>query len=659
MSPAMSRSCARLLPLLALAGLTLACLVPVCTCDFVDFDDPLYVRDNPHVAEGLSPTSLRWAWTDWRSSMYAPVTRTSFLLDHQLYGLNPHGYHLTNLLLHLVNVLLLFELLRAMTGGGWPGFLVAACFAVHPLHVESVAWITERKDVLSVFSGLLALAAWLRFTRCRRFGWLLVSLTLYLMSLLAKPMLVTLPFMLLLLDHWPLRRMETWPWRKLVVEKVPFLLLAAAAAAITAGVHHELGAMECLGRLPLGYRLANAAASCGDYLLQTACPIHLAAFYPHPLEAVSLWKAGLCSVLLVGLTFFAISQRKSRPWLLTGWLWFLVTLVPVSGLVAMGGYARADRYTYVPHIGLFLGLVWGLHRVGPCWWRSKRVIGLAAGGVLAVWGVLTWRQALTWRNSTTLWEQALRATGDQFLAHAQLGPALEAEGKTAEAAHHFRAALRLRPDYLPALLHLGALEVAEGRFGAAEPYLRGAVAGLPADPQLHFLLGATLEKMGRWQEAADTLEEAVRLDPDSLEVHLEFAAVLERLGRFDEAEGQFRAALQLDPRQPLAHTHLGAYCERAGKLPEAEKHLRAALESNPEDAEALCNLGVVLDRQGRLAEAERALRASVRLAPGVTQAWTNLGIVRERQGKRPSQKASGIRHQGAHRKESDSGHGFD
>jgi Flp pilus assembly protein TadD len=653
---------------LALACLTVGCLAGVCTCDFVNFDDPLYVTDNPHVQQGLTASSLAWAWTDFHRGMYAPLTRTSLLLDYQLHGLNPHGYHLTNLLLHLVNVLVLFEVLRSMTGARWRCFLVAACFAIHPLHVESVAWITERKDVLSTLFGLLALAAWVRYTRWGGLPRILLVLASFAASLLSKPMWVTFPFVLLLLDRWPLRRHETIPWSRLCLEKVPLLLLALAACAVTATVHNEIGARACLGDLALKYRLANAAVSCVAYLGQTAWPVGLAAYYPHPLESLPLWKFAGSAALLLLATVLVIRQHRRKPELLVGWLWFLGTLTPVLGLVSMGGYARADRYTYVPHIGLFVGLVYGMD---AGWFSSSRrrlMAVVSAGAMLAALGVLTWKQTLTWRNSWTLWEHALRVTRGNYMAHSQLGILLAEEEAVSEAIEHYEVALQLIPDYKPALLNLAMIRVEQEQFAMAEPLLRRAVSVVPEDSHLHFLLGFSLEKLNRWPEAEVNLCEAVRLDPDSADGHLELGAVLEHQHRLSEAELHFqralrlepssasghcrlgilcehtgrseeatrhlREALRLDPHLGVAHAHLGVQCEQQGELDEAAQHLHAALRQAPNDSEAHCNLGVVLERQGKLVQAEGELREAIRLAPALAEAHVNLGIVLERQGKR-------------------------
>jgi Flp pilus assembly protein TadD len=659
----------RTVPLLrfALACLTVACFAPVRTCDFVDIDDPRYVTENPHVREGLTASSLAWAWTDCSWSMYAPLTRTSFLIDAQLHGLNPAGYHFTNVLLHLMNVLLLFELLRSMTGAVWRSALTAACFAIHPLHVESVAWITERKDVLSTLFGLLALLGYVRYTRAPSRRGMMLVLGAYALSLLAKPMLVTLPFVLLLLDHWPLARTQSLSWRRLIWEKAPLLVFALAACAVTACVHGEMGATKALGDLPLRHRLANAAVSCIDYLIQTVWPAQLAVYYPHPLNHLPIWKTA-ASVLVLGATsLVVIGERKRRPSLFIGWLWFLGTLIPVLGVVAMGGYARADRYTYVPHIGLFLGLIWCLD---PCWLPAKLgrlMVGISAGGVLAVWGVLTWKQVLTWKNSVTLWEQALHVTRDNFVAHGSLAQILHLQQRDEEAIQHYETALRINPDHKQSLLGLGSIRLMQGQCSEAHRLLSRAAVIAPDEAPSHLLHGIVLEKLGRLAEADASLRMAMRLDPSSVEAHLNLGVILERLDQLNEAEQQFQEARRLDPssasahynlgivrertgrwaeasdcfhealehepHHPATHAHLGVQCEQEGDLDEAASHLLIALSGRPKDAETHCNLGVVRERQSRLADAEVHLRKAAMLAPSLPQVHANLGIVLQRQGK--------------------------
>ncbi len=501
---------------LALAGLTLAVYAPVRHFDFVQVDDPLYVIENPDVRGGLTMDGIVWAFTTGRAANWHPVTWLSHMLDVQAFGVDPGWHHLTSLLLHVANALLLFGLLVSLTGATWRSALVAALFAVHPLHVESVAWVAERKDVLSTLFWLLTTWAYVGFVRGREAarGRLLLyglTLVLYALGLMAKPMLVTLPFVLLLLDVWPLERLRAagpatakaapgghrgkarraraqpkaitgftaaaWP---LVREKIPLFVMAAASGIVTVMVQASGGAVTALDVDPLGLRIQNALVSTVLYLRDTFWPAGLTMLYPYP-TSVPGWQVTGALAVLVGVSWLAWRQRQTRPWLLVGWLWYLGTLVPVSGIVRVGLQARADRYTYVPLVGFFIVIAWGVAALVERWPRLRPAV--AAAALVAVLGC-AWvarAQAYVWENNVTLWTRATMQTMnvDEYAAHMSLGKAVGNQGRLDEAAEHFAAAVRLRP--------------------------RSDVARLN--------LAIAFGKLGRMNDAARELDEALRLNP--------------------------------------------------------------------------------------------------------------------------------------------------
>jgi hypothetical protein len=441
-----------LLPGAALALLTLLAYLPTLHNGFVNLDDGFYVTGNPWVLKGLTREGLAWALTANVANNWHPLTLVSHMLDVQLFGLHAAGHHGTSLALHIANVLLLFGVLRGMTGAAGRSALVAALFAVHPTHVESVAWVAERKDVLSALFWILAMGAWTAWTRRPSTGRYLLVMTLMSLGLASKPMVVTLPFALLLLDLWPLGRLRLGG-KRLILEKLPLLALSAASSLVT--LRYQTTSMVSLDLLPWTFRLSNAAVSYAAYLGKTLFPWHLAVFYP--ILAIPAWKVAGSLALLLAITAFTLWRARRSPWLLTGWLWFLGTLVPVIGLVQVGRQAMADRYLYLPSIGLFLAIVWGIAEL------VKRRAALAAGVVVLALAAGTWAQAGTWRDSVTLYRHALAVTRHNYVAHVGLAKAYVAQRNWNGAAEQYRAALALRPEFREARLGLDAVLRQAGR----------------------------------------------------------------------------------------------------------------------------------------------------------------------------------------------------
>jgi tetratricopeptide (TPR) repeat protein len=618
---------------LLLAVLTVAVFAPAVGHDFVSFDDDLYVSDNAHVLSGLTWPGLRWAWTTLHAGYYQPVTWLSFQLDAQLFGPRPWGFHLSNVLWHAANVVLLFVVLRRLTGAPGRSAAVAALFAVHPLHVESVAWVTERKDVLSTFFALLAIWAYSGYIARPGVVRYLTVLAAFAFGLLAKPMVVTLPFVLLLLDFWPGRRAGAGPVR-LVVEKLPLFAMAAGMAALTVYAHSQVGGLVPAERLPLGARLANAVVAYVWYLGKTFWPAGLAPFYPHPGETLPGWQVAGSALLLLTITVLALGEARRRPYLPVGWLWFLGTLVPVIGLVQAGEQAVADRFSYYPHVGLFLLIVWGAAELLARRTWPQALPGALAAAVCLGLAVCTWRQLGYWTDSVTVLEHALRVAEDNPVAHNTLGTALARQRRLGEAAHHFSEAVRLDPDSPKARLNLGQVLLVLGKPAEAVPHYRAALRLYPGVPTAHFQLGVALVRLGQTRAAIEQFAEAARLDPAMTYAHYNLGLLRAEQGDAAGAIRHFRAVLDLDPGYtPTPHSHLGKLYTQAGRLEEAVAEYRAAQRLQPENPESSYQLGRALARRQKWAEAEAAFRHAVALRPEVVHGHCALARALSRQGR--------------------------
>jgi tetratricopeptide (TPR) repeat protein len=595
--------------------------------EFVAFDDRTYVADNPHVRAGLSLAGLRWALTATEAANWHPLTWLSHMLDVSLYGLDPGRHHLTSVLLHACNVWLLFALLAHATGRGWPSAFVAGLFAFHPLHVESVAWVAERKDLLSAAFGLLALRAYVAYARrptARRYALTAACLAL---GLLAKPMLVTLPAVFLLLDVWPLAR-RRGPIA-LVAEKFPLLALSALSGAITLVAQHGGGAVKSTEAIPMSGRLANAAVSCVRYLVKTVWPSELALAYPHPyLPGGVPWSAGQvagAALLLAAPTVVAALQWRLRPWLGVGWLWYLGMLAPVIGIVQVGSQAMADRYTYLPLVGPFVIVAWGAAELATGVAR-RRALGLLGIAVLVLLAALSWRQLGHWRDSLALFQRAVDVAPNNALMHNNLGTVLEQRGRIEEAARHYRQAIELRPAYPEAHNNLAAVLLGRGDAAGALEHYRLALAARPDYAQALNGLGSALAARGRTDEAITQLGRALALQPDLVEAHYNLANALGTSGRVDEAIAAYARALELRPDHAESHNNLGNALLATGRTREAIEHLARAAALRPDLAATQHNLGVALVRGGRVDEALPRFDAAIAAAadwpaPLKAKAW--------------------------------------
>jgi protein O-mannosyl-transferase len=626
-----------LLVCVLLALLTAAVYWPVARLGFINFDDPDYVSGNLRVQAGLTAESVKWAFTSLYASNWHPLTWLSHMLDCQIYGLKPAGHHLTNLLFHIANSLLLFCLVKRLTSAFWSSAIVAALFALHPLHVESVAWISERKDVLSAFFFLLTLWAYVRYAQDAapppssalavtapqtRWPWYLLAVVFFTLGLMSKPMLVTLPFVLLLLDYWPLGRLSfaslghaTTPPFRLFLEKVPFFALSALSCVLTFLVQRACGAMTPLDKGPLEVRVANALVGYVRYLGKTVWPSDLAIFYPYVRFSLGSWQVIAAGLVLLAVTAGVLLARKQRPYLLVGWLWFAGMLVPVIGLVQVGKQSLADRYTYLPHIGLFIAAVWGLAALANRLKPARLLSTVAAALVLIACGIVTTRQLSYWRDTRTLFQRTADVTSRNFVAYAVLGNDCVERGKLAEGIEWCRKSLDIAPDYSEAHNTLGNIYARQENYDEAVVHYRAAAADATyADPRVG--LGDVLVKQGKFAEAEAQCREALRLAPMHLPALFTLATALHSQSKLDEAADYYRRILSLNPKLFTPHRLLGNLLLAQGKAEEAVAQLRLAVNIRPGDADTRTVLGVALLDLGRTDEAAAQFMEATRLQPG-------------------------------------------
>jgi Tfp pilus assembly protein PilF len=525
---------------------------------FVAYDDDRYVYENPMVKAGLTPSGVAWAVSTFYYANWHPLTWISYMLDAQLFGMNAGAFHLVNVLLHAASAVLLFLALLRMTRRPWRSAVVAAVFSWHPLHVESVAWISERKDVLSTFLEMIALLLYVRYAEhptIRRY--LLVTL-IFALSVMAKPMLVTFPFVLLLLDYWPLRRMEwppRWPADRLVlVEKAPLLLISAAASVLTLTAQRNYGAVSSLEHVSVATRIANAATAYVTYIKQALWPVDLAALYPLATPAPA--ATGLALLILLAVTAAALVYARTRPYLFTGWFWYLGMLVPVIGLVQVGVQSRADRYMYVPLVGLTVAIVWAVADWLELRPALQRAAAAVTGVVLLVFAVGTWHQAGYWKDSRTLFEHTLAITERNYIMLNNLGVILNHEGNPKGAMDQYRQAIAINPGYPEAHANLGHVLLGANQFEAARPQLLLALHLKPDIAMAHTDLGTLNAYDGNYQQAIKHFSESLRLAPDDPDTRNNFCFVLLHVGRVDDAIVQCREALRLQPDYPTAQRNL-------------------------------------------------------------------------------------------------------
>ena len=588
---------ADLLILFGLAVIVFAIYAQVIGHHFIALDDPTYIQENPMVNRGLSRAGLAWAFTTFHVANWHPLTWISHMTDSQFFGMNAGGHLLVNALIHAANTLLVFWFLLRTTHTRWPSALVAALFALHPLHVESVAWASERKDTLSTFFGLLSLIAYVRYVEAPssiRYVWTALTLAL---GLLAKPMLVTWPFVMLLLDYWPLGRWRSAKskaqekkLRKLILEKLPLFILVAASAVITLIAQSRGGAVRTLAHEPLALRLSNTLVSYAKYLLLTFWPNNLAVYYPLAPGGIPGWQIVGAAFLLIGITAFCFTQRKIRPYLTVGWLWFLGTLVPVIGLVQVGGQIMADRYFYIPSIGLFVAVVFGLADIAKSWRVAPALSAGIAGAILLILATLTNAQIQRWRDSFTLFEHTLAVTPPNLRIEHNLGVALGASDRYDEAAAHFAKALQIDPNFYDGLVAMGVTRAHQGRLPEAIEYFQAAIRSQPDAPKARVQLAHALWTQNRDEAALEEMDRASQLAPKDADIRADFGLALALVGRIPEAIEQLHEALRLNPNSAEAHNNLGLALLASGKARESIPEFEAAMHLKPELKGAADNL---------------------------------------------------------------------
>jgi len=621
---------------LALAALTVALYAPALRCQFLTFDDQAYVTENRHVQAGLTLDGLAWAFRVTTAGNWHPLTLLSHMLDCQLYGLRPWGHHLTSVLFHAANSVLLFLVLTRMTGAVWRSACVAALFAVHPAHVESVAWVAERKDVLSSFFCLLAVGAYLRYveefkfriSNFKFFYWAVVLL--FALALMAKPMAVTLPFVLLLLDFWPLRRARglDWPsWRRLVAEKWPLLALSAVWCAITIWAQGIGQAVATAAELPVSGRITHALISYLDYLRVLVFPWHLAVYYPYQHREPMVWGAEAGAALAL-MTWLAVAGARRRPWLAVGWLWFLGMLVPVIGLVQVGGQGWADRYLYLPSIGFFVIVVWG----GAQWAARQPAVKLLVPLLGAALVVATSAELRYWKDTRTLFGRAMEITSNNYLAMTLVGSMEADKGKLDDAIRLYRQALACKPEYPEAHFFLGRALERKGQTADAMSEYGKALRLRPDFDAAHIMVGLLLAKENKFDQAVAHYQAALKTDPESAPAESDWAMALMKQGRLQESIAHYEQALRLDPTLAEAHNNLGVAYLQTGRLADGVTELRTALKLNPGDAETRYNLGQALNQRQQWAEAAELLKPLARTQPANFNAQFQYGLALEHLG---------------------------
>lgn len=553
----------KILTCLFLIIVTLAVYRQVSNHEFINYDDGVYITENPSVKTGLTQEGIIRAFTTMRAGNWHPLTWLSHMLDVQLFGLHPGAHHLVNVLFHSINTVLLYLLLSRMSGAHWLSVFIAALFSLHPLHVESVAWAAERKDVLSGFFWILTLLFYDSYVKQPGRIRYLLTLGTFALGLMSKPMLVTLPVVLLMMDYWPLGRLEfrrmdlpaqkcrdaacqkSFPLR-LILEKLPFIALSVFSSIITVYAQHKGGAVASVKAVPFSFRAVNALWAYIVYMGKTIWPVDLAIIYPLPPSLTTVHALSAC-LIIAGISVITVRSAKQHPYFISGWLWYLVTLVPVTGLVQVGRQSVADRYTYIPLIGLFIMAAWGIRIfAGEIRWR--RIAMSAAAGLLIIsFAACTWLQLGHWKNSLTLFSHAVKAVDNNYIAHESLGYALAQSSRLDEAVYHYSEALRVSPDYERALVGLGNVLIKQGKTEEAIHYTKKALLLNPDYAEAHFNMGFALLKQGRDTEAIYHYTEGLSREPDNAEIHFILGVTLCTQGKLDEGISHLSEALKITP----------------------------------------------------------------------------------------------------------------
>ncbi len=632
---------------IALVIVTIAVFGRVAGYEFVNYDDGDYVYQNPIVANGLSAQGIKWAFTSTYAGNWHPVTWLSLMLDCSLFGPKPGGLHLVNLALHVISTLLLFVVLMKMTRAVWASAFVAAVFALHPLHVESVTWIAERKDVLSTVFWMLTMLAYAYYVERPKVGRFALVVIAFTLGLMAKPMLVTVPFVLLLLDYWPLKRVrpaeaseaggEQTPHpsaqtpQRLLREKLPLFALAVVSSTITIFAQQGAGAVTTMQRIGLLERVANVPVSYATYIAKMFVPLKLAPFYPYP-QSIPVAFAVASAVVLVVVSILVVRLADRYGYATLGWFWYVGTLIPVIGIIQVGDQAMADRYTYVPLIGIFIIIAFAVRDLIRKLPQLKAVCAFVAVAAVAALWVAAHLQARYWQNSFTLFEHALAVTENNYVAHYCLSEPLRSQGRVDEAIEHCREALAIRPDYVEAMNGLGIALVEDGKAEEAAEQFKKALRVKPNLFAAHMNLGSALLDTGDVEKATEHLRAAVQLrSTPTARIKLAEAFVFQQ--RFDLAAEQLAKVLELEPNDPFAHYSLASAYVRLGQNDKAVQHLARAIELKPDFVTAYNDLGYLLMHTGGVQQAVACFSRALEYDPTSAKLHYNLGVALTGMGK--------------------------
>ncbi len=590
----------------ALAIVTLAVYWQTGSHEFINFDDNDYVTENLRVANGVTVENLIWAFTTFDAGNWHPITWLSHISDVQLFGMNPRCHHLTSVAIHTATSLLLFSLLFRLTAKLWQSLFVASLFALHPLHVESVAWVAERKDVLCAFFWFLTLLVYGEYAAKRKTSLYLLALGTFVLGLMSKPMLVTLPIVMLLMDFWPLGRYELEKRVEvrellgrvitLTKEKVPFFACSLLSSIITIYAQNKSGAINGLYEYSFRLRLENAAMAYLKYIGKTVWPYDLAVFYPFPLST-PFWLVISSLLILLFISVAAIRQIRSHPYFALGWFWFLITLVPVIGIVKVGGQSMADRYTYIPITGLFIMVAWGIPEMINGLRYRQWIIGLFSGAVMITVTALTWQQLGYWRSNTVLYRHSLKVTGNNPVINYNLGSALHIKGDIYAAIHEYQQVLQMDPSYVNAHYNYGHALQTLNQFDAAIQEYKMTILLAPNHKHVHYNLGVALHEKGDFNAAIHEYQEALRLNPYHKSVHCNLGAIFQARGNLTEAVAEYKEELRISPGSAEAHYNLGLALVSKGDLDAAINEYRESLRINPNNTDARNNLATVLTQK--------------------------------------------------------------
>ncbi len=596
---------------------------------FLHFDDNEYVSENYIVQSGLTIENIKWAFTTSHASNWHPLTWLSHMLDCQIFGPKVWGHHLVNLLFHIINTLLLFSVFRIMTGGIWRSAFVAAVFAVHPLNVESVAWIAERKNVLSTMFWFLTIWGYWKYIMGKSVSWYIATLLLFAFGLMAKPMLVTLPFVLLILDYWPLGRINNFfkegkVCASLFIEKIPFFVLSAISSVITFIMQQHGGATVDFEKFGLQVRLANVVVSYVKYIGEILLPINLAVFYPYD-ENLPMWEVLAALLLLIVISILIIRFSSRYKYLPAGWLWFLGTLVPVIGLVQVGGQALADRYAYIPTIGLFIIISWGVADIARNWSVKKFIFPVSAAVSLAALAVLTFHQLRYWKNDIALFEHAVKVTKNNSVAYTNLSAAYQDSGRYKESIEVCEKAIKISPTNYTAYANLGAAYNELGQYKEALDVSNKAIQIFPGCYHAYHNIGVTYIKMGQYEKAIKAFKEALRIKPDFEDSYSNMADAYSSAGQYENAIQAFKEVIKISPCAN-SYYNLGATYLKANMYKETIAACTEALKYKPDYPEALHNLGLAYGNLGHYKEAIEAFEKSIKFRPNDAETYYNTGF---------------------------------